>query len=378
MADPEQERMIQAGPNAWNSWRKQNRWTLVDLRGVRLRSTDLSGIDLHATDLTGADLDHSTLDGSNLKGAILNSTSLQGSSLQRSTLFTASLRSANLDGAILQRAELGRANLTRALLTDANLTGADLRGADLSFTNLRGSMVRNASLKGAQLSGTIFGNTDLSGIADLEECIHLTPSVVDFFTLAKSKPLPPVFLRGCGMPDIFIEYLPSLLANPIEFHSCFISYSTKDETFAERLYLDLQVNGVKSWFSPHDVRGGRKLYEQIDEAIRIHDRLLVILSSDSMSSEWVKTEISKARQREMNEHRSVLFPVSLVPFAALKQWECFDADIGKDSAREIREYYIPDFSEWLNPTKYRQEFGRLLRDLKTGNRSFKSRDNERQ
>jgi hypothetical protein len=63
-----------------------------------------------------------------------------------------------------------------------------------------------------------------------------------------------------------------------------------------------------------------------------------------MASEWVKTEIAKARQREVREHRQVLFPVRRVSFEAIRDWDCCDADTGQDSAREIREYFIPDFS----------------------------------
>jgi hypothetical protein len=33
---------------------------------------------------------------------------------------------------------------------------------------------------------------------------------------------------------------------------------------------------------------------------------------------------------------------------------------GKDSAREIREYFIPDFSEWKEHDKYKKAFERLL------------------
>jgi hypothetical protein len=57
-----------------------------------------------------------------------------------------------------------------------------------------------------------------------------------------------------------------------------------------------------------------------------------------MQSEWVKTEISKARKREIREKRRILFPVRVVNYETLKQWKCFDPDIGKDSTREIREY----------------------------------------
>jgi len=85
-----------------------------------------------------------------------------------------------------------------------------------------------------------------------------------------------------------------------------------------------------------------------------------------MSSEWVKTEIAKARKRELTENRRMLFPLSLVPFPTLQAWECFDADTGKDSAREIREYFIPDFSTWkTNHDAYQENFDRLLKSLET-------------
>ena len=41
----------------------------------------------------------------------------------------------------------------------------------------------------------------------------------------------------------------------------------------------------------------------------------------------------------------MLFPIPLVPFEGIKTWKLFDADRGIDSAREIREYFVPDFSK---------------------------------
>jgi hypothetical protein len=172
------------------------------------------------------------------------------------------------------------------------------------------------------------------------------------------------FLRGVGVPENLIAFAKSLVTEPIQFHSCFISYSTKNQDFADRLHADLQDHGVRCWFAPQDIKGGKKLHEQIDEAIRVHDRLLLILSEDSMNSEWVKTEIAHARQKELNEQRQVLFPISLVPFHRIREWKCFDADSGKDSAREIREYFIPDFSTWRDYDSYQAAFQRLVRDLK--------------
>ncbi len=65
----------------------------------------------------------------------------------------------------------------------------------------------------------------------------------------------------------------------------------------------------------------------------------------------------------------MLFPVRLVEFDTLRAWECFDADTGKDSAREIREFYVPDFSTWKDHDAYQREFERLLRALKADEQS---------
>ncbi len=54
----------------------------------------------------------------------------------------------------------------------------------------------------------------------------------------------------------------------------------------------------------------------------------------------------------------------LVDFETLRDWECFDADSGKDLAVELREYFIPDFSHWKEHDQFEVAFSRLLKDLK--------------
>jgi len=161
-----------------------------------------------------------------------------------------------------------------------------------------------------------------------------------------------------------IDYLPALLNEPIQLYSCFISYSHQDEVFARRLHDALQSYGVRCWYAPEALQGGKKIHEQIDAAIRVYDKLLLILSEHSMNSEWVKTEIANARRREVTQNRRMLFPIRLVDYETIRNWTCFDADTGKDSAREIREYFIPDFSNWKDHDSFEHAFTRLLRDLK--------------
>ena len=77
-------------------------------------------------------------------------------------------------------------------------------------------------------------------------------------------------------------------------YSCFISYSSKDQVFAERLHADLKNKGVQCWFAPHDLPIGVKTWDAIDEAIRSREKLLLILSENSIGSNWVEDEVNKA------------------------------------------------------------------------------------
>jgi len=305
-------------------------------------------------------------------GATLDGADLSGSDLKSANLSGASLRGAKLLGSDLRRASLTRASLRGADLRLSDFGDANLERADLSSTSLFHTNLSNAKISQADLTDASLGYTNLSHCAiwlatGLDTVDHEAPSWIDVETLYQSQgKVSLLFLRGAGVPENLITYMPSLVApGAIQFYSCFISYSTKDQEFADRLHADLQNKGVRCWFAPHDVQSGKKLHEQIDEAIRMHERLLLILSRDSMASEWVKTEVRKARKRERVEKKRVLFPVRLVSFDAVRDWELFDADDGKDLATEIREYYIPDFSEWKNHDSYQKEFEKLLRDLRT-------------
>ena len=137
-----------------------------------------------------------------------------------------------------------------------------------------------------------------------------------------------------------------------------------DQDFAKKLQARMRQENLQVWFAPEDMPGGAKLHEEIDRAIQIHDRLLVVLSEHSMNSEWVATEVRKALKRERKEKRRVLFPIRLVPFEAIEEWELFDADSKKDLAVEIREYFIPDFTNWKDHDAFEAGFKRLLDDLK--------------
>lgn len=345
MANEEQLAILKNGSETWNGWRLQYPQIMPDLSKA---------------DLTGADLSRA-----NLAKANLSNVNLSWAKLKDANLRWADLKDAELTGADLSGTDLSGTDLSWTALSGADLTYADLREANLIRANLSQVNLRGADLRGASIGRTLLGDVDLSEVRGLEEVRHYQPSHLSTDTIYKSKgKIPEVFLRGCGVPDNMITFVHSLVGTAFEFYSCFISYSSTDDDFARRVHADLQDKGVRVWFAPEDVQGGRKLYEQIDRAIQTQDRLLVVLSENSLQSEWVMTEIRRARKVEIAEKRRKLFPIRLVDFEAIKRWECFDADSGKDLAVEMREYFIPDFSNWKNPDSYQKAFDRLLRDLK--------------
>jgi uncharacterized protein YjbI with pentapeptide repeats len=365
MANPEHLAILKQGVEAWNKWRSENPAVQLNLIGARLRDVRLANFNLSHTNLAGADLHGSNLRQADLTRADLSKADLgeafaEYATFDHSSLPEASLIKANMYSASLRRADLDSARLMNAILSGANLYSADLRNANLNATDFTGSDLTRANLKGASLCYTMFVETTLRGVIGLSQCRHLNRSIIDHSTLTLSDPLPLAFLRGCGLPDALIKYLPSLLNQPIQFYACFISYSAKDQAFAERLHAGLQDKGVRCWFAPEDLKIGDKTRERIDESIRVYDKLLLILSKHSMASQWVEQEVETALRKERDpkgKHKTMLFPIRLDD-AVMKVEGGWPSLI-----RNTR--HIGDFSGWKDHDRYQTAFARLLRDLKT-------------
>ncbi len=203
----------------------------------------------------------------------------------------------------------------------------------------------------------MFGDTDLSTARGLETVRHEFPSTIGIDTIYNSKGnIPEVFLRGCGVPEDFIIYMRSLVGKAIEFCSCFISYSTMDDDFAQRLYADLQHQGVRCWFAPEVLKIGDKFRMRIDESIRVYDKLMVVLTENSIRSPWVEEEVETALEKERKHNKPALFPIRLDD-AVMETDQAWAA-----SLRRTR--HIGDFRAWKDHDQYQKSFERLLRDLK--------------
>jgi hypothetical protein len=312
MANPEHVKQLTQGVTNWNAWREKNPDVHPNLNGADLSDTNLTGANLRGADLRNADLHDATMSGSRLSGAYLSNANLSG----------------------------------------ANLSDTDLSGANLSNVNLN-----NTNLSGAKMWASTIARVDFSTTKGFTEVQHGGPSVVQLHTTQLPQDGSALhFLRGAGIPDEYIDLWRSAVMHPIQYHSLFISYSSKDETLARRLYADLQAQGVRCWFAPEDLKIGTKFRQHIDEAIHQQDKLLLLLSKQSIASTWVENEVEAALEKEDQQQREVLFPIRLddVVMQTPKAW----------AATLRRARNIGDFSAWTDPQAYQSALDRLLRDLK--------------
>lgn len=363
MANQRHLAILKKGVEAWNEWRKnhprvQPDLSETDLSGLDLSRANLSGANFFGADLHGANLFETDLSGADLAGADLSRVVLHGGDLRAARLYGANLSEAILRSAKLSEADLGRANLFHTDLIEVQLDKANLVQANLSTTRLW-----QADLNSAEIGDTTLGGIDLSEVAGLETVKHKYPSTLGIDTIYQSKgKIPEVFLRGCGLPEDFITYIASFIAGKaIQFYSAFITYSSDDELFAKRLHADLQANKVRVWFAPEDLKIGDKFRTAIDEAIKVYDKLIVILSETSVASDWVEKEVEAAFEKERREKRTVLFPIR-IDEAVTETNQAWAADIR-------RTRHIGDFTKWDNPFIYQDKMNRLLRDLQASEKN---------
>lgn len=290
MANQEHLAILMQGIEVWNPWRNEHPDIRPDLREADLAGMNLDGMDLTWTDLNGA----------NLTDASLN---------------YADLTKADLSLAKMSGATLHMALLSQTLLILTELMGANLSEAVLSFACLSVANLSQANLEKVMLVGTAFVGINFSEVHGLETIEHIGPSSIDVQTLLINSGgnVPDIFWHGCGLPHEFIE----LIGSPIQYYSCFISYSHVDKPFEQRVYDILQNRAICCWEDDHDMKIGDPIYEALHKGITEVDKVVLIISKSSLNSSWVERELNMlfAKEEGLSKRKgrkeTVLIPVDL-------------------------------------------------------------------
>jgi len=89
----------------------------------------------------------------------------------------------------------------------------------------------------------------------------------------------------------------------------FISYSHTDKDFVDKLAAHLVKNKARVWVDRWELNLGDSIINMVQDAIQDASALLVILSKNSVQSEWCKKELTTGLFRELDEKRVVVLPV---------------------------------------------------------------------
>jgi len=87
------------------------------------------------------------------------------------------------------------------------------------------------------------------------------------------------------------------------------SYSSKDKAFVTRLIEALKKREVDVWFDEHEIQVGDSIIEKINDGLKEMDGLAIILSQNSINSDWVKKELNTALMRKLSQEKVKIFPI---------------------------------------------------------------------
>ncbi len=91
--------------------------------------------------------------------------------------------------------------------------------------------------------------------------------------------------------------------------SIFLSHTSTDKPFVEKLAQDLKKIGINVWFDKWAINVGDSITWKIEEGIRENEFLGIILSPEALQSEWVKVELSAAWVKQMQRKKVTVLPI---------------------------------------------------------------------
>lgn len=172
-------------------------------------------------------------------------------------------------------------------------------------------------------------------------------------------------LLSCTKEDIFeaLSEQPRE-AKVAEFYTCFISYSHADKAFSRRLHDQLRARSIRCWLDEHDLKPGDRILDVVNDAIHLHDKILLCCSETSLESWWVIDEVRKAQERERRDGHDIIIPL-MVDRYLLEGWE-------DGLAADLRSRLAADFTGWEHDNaKFEEQFERVVVALRTDETSLR-------
>ena len=89
----------------------------------------------------------------------------------------------------------------------------------------------------------------------------------------------------------------------------FLSHTSVDKPFVEKLAKDLNRLGVEVWFDKYEIKVGESIFQRVEEGLRNSEYFAIVLSPSALKSEWVQAELSAAWHKKMLTGRNAVLPI---------------------------------------------------------------------
>lgn len=128
----------------------------------------------------------------------------------------------------------------------------------------------------------------------------------------------------------------------------FLSHSSNDKKFVERLANDLVKNDCRVWFDRWEIKIGDNIVERINSGIEESDYMAFVISKSSVESQWVSKEWTSMFYNAVNEKKAKTLPILIE--------DCKIPTI-------LKPIKYADFRVTDN---YKSSFGELLKAIREG------------
>lgn len=92
--------------------------------------------------------------------------------------------------------------------------------------------------------------------------------------------------------------------------SClFLSHTSIDKPFVEKLASDLNRLGIDTWFDKYEIKVGESIFWKVDEGLRESEYFAIVLSPEALDSEWVRAELATAWNKKMLTGGNAILPI---------------------------------------------------------------------
>ncbi len=92
-------------------------------------------------------------------------------------------------------------------------------------------------------------------------------------------------------------------------HTVFLCHSDKDKRFVRRLARDLRDFDIDAWFDEWELAPADSLHQTVGKALESSAFVAIVLSPDSLMSNWCKKELYQALTRESRTGSKVVIPL---------------------------------------------------------------------